>query len=140
MNKTFLGLVLVALPILGVAQQTATISGRIIAQQSAEAIEYGTISIFQAKDSTLVAGTISNEKGQFSIEVPRDSLYLQAQFLGFENYFSEVFYATDRSKFGDIPLRINSSTLSEVEVTGRAITSSHKVDKQVFDAEDLDKV
>lgn len=134
MNKTFLGLVLVALPIMAVAQQTTTISGRIIEQQSSEAIEYGTISIFKAKDSSLVAGTVTDDKGQFSIETPIDSLYLQAQFLGFENYFSEVFYASDRPNFGDIPLRLNSATLSEVEVTGRAITSSHKVDKQVFDA------
>ncbi|MBX2876706.1 MAG: TonB-dependent receptor family protein [Saprospiraceae bacterium] len=134
MNKLLLNLVLSTLPMVLVAQQTTSLTGRILDEQSQEAIEYGTISIFLAKDSALISGTVSDEDGLFQIESPLDSIYLQAQFLGFEAYLSEVFYAPDRLDFGDISLQLNSSTLAEVEVSGRAITSSHKVDKQVFDA------
>ncbi len=134
MNKLLLTLVLSILSVVLVAQQRMILNGRIQDEQSKEVIEYGTISIFLAKDSSLIAGTVTNEQGTFQIESPSDSIYLQAQFLGFEPFFSEIFFAPDRLEFGDIALRLNASTLAEVEVTGRAITSSYKVDKQVFDA------
>lgn len=134
MNKLLLSLVLSTISIVLVAQQQTSLTGRILDEQSKGIIEYGTISIFQARDSALIAGTITNDEGIFQIEGPFDSIFLQAQFLGFEPYFSEVFYAPDRPDFGDISLRLNSTTLAEIEVTGRTITSSHKVDKQVFDA------
>lgn len=134
MNKLLLTLVLTASSLILVAQQKVLLTGRILDEQSQEPIEYGAISLLQAKDSTLIAGTVTNEEGIFQIESFLDSIYLQAQFLGFERYTSTIFFASDRLDLGDIPLRLNSSTLAEVEVTARTITSSHKVDKQVFDA------
>ncbi|NRB52583.1 MAG: TonB-dependent receptor [Saprospiraceae bacterium] len=134
MNKLLLSLVLSTLPIVAVAQSKVSLKGRVLDERSKEPIEYGTISILQAKDSILIAGTVTNEEGIFQIESASDSIYLQAQFLGFESYTSPVFLASDRIDFGDIPLRLHSSTLAEVEVTARTITSSHRVDKQVFDA------
>lgn len=134
MNKLLLSLVLSTLPLVMIAQSRVFLTGRILDEQSKEPIEYSSISILQAKDSVLIAGTVTNEEGIFQIEVPTELIYLQAQFLGFESYTSAIFSASDRSDFGDIYLRLNSSTLAEVEVTARTITSAHKVDKQVFDA------
>lgn len=135
MNKLLLGLVLSTTPMLMIAQSQVYLTGRILDERSKEPIEYGTISVLQAKDSALLAGTITKEDGTFQIESSSDSIYLQAQFLGFEPYTSQLFFAPDRLNYGDIILRLNSTTLSEVEVTARTITSSHKLDKQVFDAE-----
>ncbi len=134
MNKLLLGLALFAIPMVMVAQSRVSLTGRILDEHSKEPIEYGTITILQAKDSALIAGTVTNEEGLFQIESSLDSIYLQAQFLGFELYTSSIFFASDRVDFGDIPLRLNSSNLAEVEITARTITSSHRVDKQVFDA------
>lgn len=134
MNKLLLSLLLCVCSTASLAQQLTTLNGRIIDEKSGEAIEYGTISVFKAIDASLLAGTVTDENGRFRIAVPQDSVYLQAQFLGFDNFFSEVFFAKDRKNFGEIALRINSTTLAEIEVSGRAITSSHKVDKQVFAA------
>lgn len=111
------------------------ITGRILDQESQKTIEYATVYVFSAADSTLINGTVTDEEGVFLLEkIPQKQVYFTAHFLGYEKYNSAVFVCDGIRNFGDIVLSIKNATLAEVVVTGRARTAVYKVDKQVFDA------
>ncbi|PHN04170.1 TonB-dependent receptor domain-containing protein [Flavilitoribacter nigricans] len=111
------------------------IRGRIIDTTSGEAIEYASVTLHSAGDSSLINGVVTDQSGQFLFsKLQASTVYVIAQFLGYEPYRSEVFSLDGVTDLGTISLGVNASVLREVEVTGRAITSLHRLDKQVFDA------
>lgn len=115
--------------------QTTILSGKVIDQRSGDPIEYATITIHAVQDSSMLEGVITGEGGTFEILVAKNqSIYLSAQFMGYESYFTKPLELEQPLDVGTIALNIKSNTLAEVEVSGRAITSLHKLDKQVFDA------
>lgn len=119
----------------GLMAQGNTISGRVIDQKSGHPLEYATVSVFTTIDSSLVNGTISDEDGQFILgQLPDKSIFYEVHFLGYVTYSSPSFIPSNAQAVGDIALNLNSTNLEEVIVKGRAITSIHKLDKQVFDA------
>ena len=115
--------------------QSGSLTGRIIDQQSGDFIEYASVTLHAIADSNMIDGVISEASGIFKFEkIKEGSVYISAQFLGYETYTSETILVSSVTDIGDIVLSINSATLDEIEVTGRAITSSHKLDKQIYDA------
>lgn len=111
------------------------IQGRIIDSANGEAIEYASVTLHSAQDSSLINGVVTDQNGLFLFSnLPSGSVYLIAQFLGYESYQSAPFQLKGDLDLGTISLGINASILKEVEVTGREITNLHKLDKQVFDA------
>jgi outer membrane receptor protein involved in Fe transport len=115
--------------------QDAKIIGRIVDQTNGEPIEYATITLHSLPDSVMVSGLVTDPMGKFEFSsLGSDALYFSARFMGYESYHSEVFRPTGVIDVGDIMLSLSGATLAEIEVSGRAITSRHKLDKQVFDA------
>ena len=125
---------LVLLPLLGFSQSNI-IQGRILDKTSGEAIEYASITIHNPLDSSLINGVVTDINGAFEFKnIEAASVYLIAQFLGYEAYSSDVFQINKNVDLGDIILSINAANLSEVEIAGKAITSVHQLDRQVYDA------
>lgn len=113
-----------------------TIKGKVVVLESQEAVEYATVSLLQFPDSSLVTGEVTDENGIFELSKVKKGVYLlKVQFLGYEDYCSESFQANQDIDLGAITLSVNATALDEIEVTGRAMTSLHKIDKQVFDAQ-----
>gem|GEM_PF-5627482 len=53
-------------------------------------IEFATITIFNPKDSAVVTGGISNEKGKFRIsEIPVGRFFVEIAFIGYETYVNQ---------------------------------------------------
>lgn len=122
------------LPIVSVCQ-SHTVKGKITDKLSSEAIEYASITMHAAKDSSMIDGVISDQFGVFTFEnVTQSTVFISAQFLGYETYTSSLFQVDGDTDLGDIFLGVNASTLDEIEVTGKAITSAHKLEKQIYDA------
>ena len=118
-----------------VVAQNSSITGRIIDQSNEAVIEDASISVYRLSDSLLIDGTITNEKGEFVLKrLPNESIYFIAQFLGYTPYQSSSFLPSTKPDLGNIALSLNNTTLEEVIVSGRAATSVHKLDKQIFDA------
>ena len=70
--------------ILGNAQnKTIEIKGKVLEAESKQTIEYATISILDVVTKKPVTGTITNEKGVFSIDVKATNFYIEVSFLGF---------------------------------------------------------
>jgi len=115
--------------------QRSALSGKIFEHDTEEPIEYASIALYRSIDSTLVTGTVSNVDGSFEItHHETGDLYITVQFMGYENYRSPTFSGKEEKHFEKITLGINAQILGEVEVTGRAVTSMHKLDKQIFKA------
>lgn len=111
------------------------LQGRIIDTTNGEAIEYASVTLHAAGDSSLINGVVTDEAGQFYFsKLAKGSVFLMAQFLGYESYRSDIFQLDGNLDLGTISLGVSASVLREVEVTGRQITNLHKLDKQVFDA------
>ena len=120
---------------LQISAQGEILLGKILDQQSQEAIEYASITLHNAADSTMINGVISDENGIFIFsDLPQAPFYLAAQFLGYEPYFSKVIESDQTLDVGNIFLNLKQAILQEVEVSGKAITAAYKLDKQVFDA------
>ena len=100
-----------------------------------EAIEYATVTLHSIADSAMLDGTVTGENGGFNFPaVSAGSVYLGVQFMGYQPYFSQTIQVSGPVDFGLIGLSFSSATLAEVEISGTAITSLHKLDKQVYDA------
>ena len=133
-TRSLLVLAYLLLPFL-VVSQASIVKGKITDKQSGEPIEYASITLHAVNDSSMINGVISNQTGNFSFEnINEPVVFISAQFLGYETYTSEPFQVESITDLGNIVLGFNSSMLDEIEVTGKAITSSHKLDKQTYDA------
>lgn len=117
------------------AQSTSSIKGRILDKATQLPIEYASVTLHNPSDSAMLHGAITDEKGNFEFtKIGEKTVYLSARFLGYEAHQSEIFQPTNKTNVGNISLGVSAGVLEEVEVTGKAITSLQKLDKQVYDA------
>ncbi|MEL7120839.1 MAG: TonB-dependent receptor [Bacteroidota bacterium] len=115
--------------------QEITINGQVVEQNENQPIEYATLTVNAVSDSSLITGTVTDLDGKFELSFsPTQDFYVSIQFLGYETYYSKTLDQNISHQLGTITLALNNTTLTSIEVTGRAITSVHKIDKQVFDA------
>ncbi|MCB0597150.1 MAG: TonB-dependent receptor [Lewinellaceae bacterium] len=117
------------------AQPNGSVKGRITDAGTGAAIEYASITLYSAQDSSLADGMVTDAEGRFEFSrLARPEVYLVARFLGYETYSSETFLVNGQTDLGTIGLAVAGQALEEVEVTGKEITARHKVSKQVYDA------
>ena len=136
MKYVFL-LVFLGLTLLGaVAQprQGLTISGQIMDADEKEPLAQASVQLFWAKDSSFVGGTVSNLRGEFSVEAPSNGIYrLRVSSVGFQTIEREV--TLRRNQDQDLGmLQMSSSTvmLKEAIVTGRAAPVVVRKDTLVY--------
>lgn len=111
------------------------ITGSVVSSENHNPIEYVTISLYNAEDSTLVTGNITDETGTFVLsKLDFGTYYLIASFIGYQN---QVIGGIELSKtqpfqnLGEIALSSISTTLEEVSVTAKKSAVSSNIDKQV---------
>ena len=76
-----------------------TISGHLTDRETDEPMELVTIQLFLASDSTFMGGTVSNEKGNFSIQAPSNGTYrLKISLVGYQKMEREVTLRNDRNQ------------------------------------------
>ncbi len=113
-----------------------TISGRILDAATSQPMEYVSVALFRAIDSSLVTGTISNTDGQFKIEkIATGDYYLKITFLGFENLQTGKISLNEKAmqnQLGDIKLAANTTQLTGVSVTAERSKVEYKIDKRVI--------
>ena len=73
--KRFLLLLVVIATTASAALAQRTISGKVIEQDSEEAVIQATVALLKT-DSSLVANAVTNMNGQFQLTAPRDANYI----------------------------------------------------------------
>ena len=110
------------------------ITGKVVDNDTGEALEYATVSLFNRADSTFVAGIITNALGIFNLEAGEGRYYLTIQFIGYQTKTLNVTVKKDTGdvNLGKINLFPDAALLDEVEVIAEKSTMSMTLDKRVF--------
>ncbi len=121
--------------------KTGIVSGKIIDKSSGKPVEYATISLLLSIDSSLIDGTITNEKGAFTMEeLPVGRFIVTADYLGFETYYSDKIMLNPRRSpvvdLGTIEMEFSSEILNEVVVEEKKAFMELELDKKVFNVAD----
>ena len=118
-------------------RQSLTISGHLTDRDSKEPMAQATVQLFWAKDSSFVGGTISNERGNFSLEAPSNGIYrLRISSLGYQTIEREVALRRgENQELGDLRMAPETVMLKEAVVTGRAAQVVVRKDTLVYNPE-----
>ncbi|TDE11292.1 outer membrane beta-barrel family protein [Dyadobacter psychrotolerans] len=135
------GLLMICLisPLYSFSQQASgTIKGLLIDDKQ-KAVEFTSISLHKAADSTIVKGSISDSSGHFIFEkVNTGSYFVQAGLVGYKTYRSKNFSLTSEKKLISIEsiiLEAENKTLDAVTITAQKPLIEQHIDRTVLNIE-----
>lgn len=115
------------------------INGVIVDKISSLPIEYATITIFSLKDSSVVGGNISDEKGKFEIiEIGFGAYAVRIELMGFDRFvYKPLIIKPDNNQIniGKVELTATGVNLNEVTIIAEKAQVLNSIDKQVFNVE-----
>ena len=96
-----------------------------------------TVQLFNASDSAFVGGSLSNTRGNFSVQAPSSGTYrLKISSVGFQTLEREVTLRRNENlDMGNIMIESESVMLQEAVVTGRAAQVIVKKDTILYNPE-----
>src|SRR5690625_4769607 len=120
------------------AQQkdSVTIQGTIINQKDGKPLNFATVALLRAADSSVITGKNTNNKGKFSFSVAKKAdLLLRVSYMGYQDIFVPVSIAKQEgvSDMGEIKLSPFSNKLEAVTVTAeKKPMYEYKKDSTIF--------
>ena len=123
---------------LSVAAQ-GTVRGRVQDSRSGEDIEYATVALLRVQDSTLVAGTVTESNGTFTLKAPLGNYLLRITFIGYEPYYhpQHVRLTSDKStiNLGKLQIGATATLMDAVEVVAERSMVEYQLDKRVINVD-----
>ncbi len=124
-----------AFPI-GEIPKEASIRGKVFDSGISKPMEFTSVALYRAADSSLVTGTISAHDGSFSIKnIPFGNYYLIANFMGYEKSSVNEIVLSDKDfavDLGVIKLKPAVQSLEEIEVVATQNRVEYKIDRKVI--------
>jgi outer membrane receptor protein involved in Fe transport len=118
---------------------SGVIKGKVVEATGNTPVEYATVSLFRAKDSTLVDGVITNSEGHFEFKKLDAGEYnIIIRFMGFRKVFIAGIIISDKSQVSDVgvvTLRADVTNLNEVEIVGEKPLVEYQVDRKVVNVD-----
>src|ERR1017187_9731390 len=115
---------------------TGKVYGIILDSTDNKTIEYATITLLRASDSSAISGGITDGKGQFKIEdVPFGQYKLNVSFIGYRSFMTAPFYVSNQNSEvdkGKIKISSGAKKLEEVVVTAEKSDYQNTLDKRVY--------
>ncbi|MEM6723831.1 MAG: carboxypeptidase regulatory-like domain-containing protein, partial [Bacteroidota bacterium] len=111
------------------------VKGFIFDQETNTPLEFATVSIHNTIDSSLVSGTITDEKGLFKLEVVPGQYYLSVDFLAYESKQIDAIQVKQNKllvDLGRIQIGSDAEALQEVEVRAERSQMQLSLDKKVY--------
>ena len=134
MKRFFLILSVLALTGLGVMAQHS-IQSNVFNRRNGLALEFSTVRLLNAKDSSFVQGARTNESGTFIISKVKSGSYIIAiSSVGYKNYYQTVTVDKKDLILKNIQMSENVHALEQVEVTGAAAQLVVKGDTTEYNA------
>ncbi len=118
------------------AKPAGTISGKLVNDQNA-ALDYATISLLRAKDSTVVKGTLTNDAGAYTFDNIKPGDYIiKATTVGYTAATSAGFTVTTEAVTVPIlKMHANVKALNTVAITSTRPLIERKIDRTVMNVE-----
>ncbi|MDD4608875.1 MAG: TonB-dependent receptor [Bacteroidaceae bacterium] len=113
-----------------------SIVGTIVDSSTNEPITQATIQLLSAPDSTFITGTVSLDRGAFSLSVKPGNYYVKTSYVGYITSSKAVKITTesDKTSLGTIVLKPDAILLGEAVVTAEAPQVQVKEDTLVYNS------
>ena len=140
MRKILLLFVLLCVTALCAFAQEArrfTINGYLTDIDSKEPMEHVSVQLFTVADSVFVGGTVSNERGNFSVDVPTVGTFrLRISFVGYQTIEREVTLRREQNlDLGNIRMATDDQMLKEAVVSANVAQVVVKKDTLLYNPE-----
>jgi len=114
-----------------------TVTGRVMDTELGEPMVQASVQLFRQRDSTFVGGSVTDLRGNFTVEAPGNGIYkLKISSVGFQTIEREVTLRRNQSQdLGTLMMSSDAVLLKETVVTGRAAQVIVKKDTLVFNPE-----
>ena len=113
----------------------ATIQGEIVDPTTESPLEFATISVLAAHDSSIVTGAVTDFEGRFEIKTTVGSYLLKVDFIGYQTKWIDEVNPTNAFpvvKLGVIKVNSDAAVLQEIEVRAEKSDMQMAFDKKVF--------
>lgn len=115
------------------AQNAITIKGTVVDGNDGSPIPYATAVAKVPGTEEVLAGTTTDDDGQFALTTDNKNVTIEISFIGYGKKLISEFTVRDGvANLGKIQLQQNSESLNEVAVTAEKSTVEFKLDKRVF--------
>lgn len=108
------------------------VSGKILEKETSLPLEYATISFQSVSKKDFLTGAITNEKGEFSLEIPSGVYNIKAEFISFKNVIVSNKKITSNISLPSFYLEPDTQQLNEIEIVAERSTVEIKLDKKVY--------
>ncbi|MCM5663702.1 outer membrane beta-barrel protein [Galbibacter mesophilus] len=117
--------------------QDYELTGKVIDETTREPLEASTVYAETIQDSTMVSYTVSNQNGDFILEMdtPEKKVHLFITYNGYQPVKKVVTLSKNTIDFGEIPLALQAEQLEGVSVVGERVPITIKKDTLEFNAD-----
>lgn len=122
---------ILSLLVISVSLFAAQVTGKVIDAGTKQPVDFANVSVLQGSDPAPVKGTVTDEKGEFALELANGTYTLVVSFMGYSEQKREVTVA-DKPVQVRFALREDSKVLQDVEVVGQGSSMRFELDKKVF--------
>ncbi|MCY1495971.1 catecholate siderophore receptor CirA [compost metagenome] len=113
-------------------QKSITVSGKVIEKKTEAELEFATVTFINSLDGKSIAGSITDNKGNFSLKITPGKYNIKAEFIGLESSTIENFDLQNDQALQTFLLDEIPTQLETVEIQTEKTTIEHKLDKKVF--------
>lgn len=114
------------------ARNKVKVTGKVLEKVSKQPLEYATISITAPNDTKVIAGGITNPKGEFDVAVAPGTYDIKVEFISFKPTFIKGKTISGDTALGVVNLSEDAAQLSEVVVRAEKSSVEIKLDKKVY--------
>ncbi|MDQ3049322.1 MAG: TonB-dependent receptor [Bacteroidota bacterium] len=127
------------------AQQSGvsfTLKGKIVDETTGSPLEFATVALKKMRDSSLVSGTITDMKGDFTLEsLPPGGYSVEIAFIGYEKYTGKVVFRPQGSApindMGNIKLKPSAKLLEGAEIVADKSFAMNNIDRKTYNTDQL---
>ncbi|KRB57915.1 outer membrane beta-barrel family protein [Flavobacterium sp. Root186] len=114
------------------ARNKVKVTGKVFEKVSKQPLEYATISIMAPNDTKVIAGGITNPKGEFEVAVAPGTYDIKIEFISFKSTEIKQKSIQEDTNLGVVNLSEDAAQLNEVVVRAEKSTVEIKLDKKVY--------
>lgn len=114
------------------------VTGHVIDNTTGKPIEFASVDLVSLPDSTTVVTTVTDKRGNFSIDSARGGSYIIiCSFIGYDFHTSSSFQLVPgiTHKMETIRLAVSATLMTEVTVTGRRTQLNAGIDRKIYNVE-----
>lgn len=108
------------------------ISGKVLVKSTQQKLEYATITLLNSSNQKVISGAITNNIGEFSLEVIAGIYDIKVEFISFNPLIIKEKKLFESQNIGSFELSENDTQLKEVQVVGKTASVEIKLDKKIY--------